>query len=357
MFIVQAVVLRHTIMAAEAAVEAIHEAMREGNAEAVARMLDEDPRLLSSTAYGDTLLTRAAATSHVGMVQLLLERGADVNASTYGGTPALHRAAYYGHEEVVSTLLSSGADVYRRSVGGDTALMKASWSGHVAVVRLLLRSMGGCGLDWRNRQEFTVLYLACYHGHADIVRALLLAGADHTIAAGYGMTPQQIAQNRGHRECTALIQVSFLSSVMSNSQTCVDTKAKLICGACTYVDLCVLSIDVISYSLCLWQWWEGELARAYVLHKARTLHDDTATHQQAPAARVPAYLRTRVQGSLMPLVQVVTRQHDGQEGAANRGMDDRGQQKEEEEVGAMVGFVVKDLAAELYTELLAGLHQ
>jgi hypothetical protein len=105
--------------------------------------------------------------------------------------------------------------------------------------------------------------------------------------------------------------------------------------------------------VCLWQWWEGELARAFVLDKARTLHDDTATHQQAPAAPVPAYLRTRVQeGSLMPSVEVVTIEQGGEEKG-----EEGGQQKQEEEVGAMVGFVVKDLAAELYTELLAGLHQ
>jgi hypothetical protein len=46
----------------------------------------------------------------------------------------------------------------------------------------------------------------------------------------------------------------------------------------------------------------------------------------------------------MPSVEVVT-------------IEQGGEQKQEEEVGAMVGFVVKDLAAELYTELLAGLHQ
>jgi hypothetical protein len=102
------------------------------------------------------------------------------------------------------------------------------------------------------------------------------------------------------------------------------------------------------------QWWEGELARAYVLHKARTLHDDTATHQQTPAATVPAYLRPRVQeGSLMPSVEVVTIEQGGEEKGG-----EGGQQKQmEEKIRAMVGFVMKDLAAELYTELLAGLHQ
>jgi hypothetical protein len=37
--------------------------------------------------------------------------------------------------------------------------------------------------------------------------------------------------------------------------------------------------------------------------------------------------------------------------------EEGGQEIEEEEVCAMVGYVLKDLAAELYIELLAGFHQ
>jgi hypothetical protein len=42
-------------------------------------------------------------------------------------------------------------------------------------------------------------------------------------------------------------------------------------------------------------------------------------------------------------------------GAAKRG-EEEGAIEKEEERGAMVGFVVNDLAAELYAELLAGFH-
>jgi hypothetical protein len=110
------------------------------------------------------------------------------------------------------------------------------------------------------------------------------------------------------------------------------------------------------------QWWEGELQRAYVLHKARTLHEDAATRQQAPAAPVPVYLSPRVQGGKrLPQVEVGARQQEeaGTRGAAKRGTAEEGQEKVEdgEEVCAMVGYVVKDLGAELYTELLQGLHK
>jgi hypothetical protein len=43
-------------------------------------------------------------------------------------------------------------------------------------------------------------------------------------------------------------------------------------------------------------------------------------------------------------------------GAARRTAE-RGGEEKDEEVCAMVGFVAKDLSAELYIELLAGFHQ
>jgi hypothetical protein len=126
-------------------------------------------------------------------------------------------------------------------------------------------------------------------------------------------------------------------------------------------------MDLISNYLCLWQWWEpfiffkkweGELARAYVLHKARTLHDGIAIRQQAPAAPMPAYLSPRVQEDKpMPRVQVQGRGGGGlrTRGAAKRGAEEGGQE-EGESVCGMVNFVVKDLDGHLYTELMQGLR-
>jgi hypothetical protein len=55
-------------------------------------------------------------------------------------------------------------------------------------------------------------------------------------------------------------------------------------------------------------------------------------------------------------VQVVAIDEAGEEGAAKREREE-GRREKEEEMCAMVGFVVGDLAAELYIELLAGFHQ
>jgi ankyrin repeat protein len=195
-------------MAEEEVIEAIDVAAREGRAQDVARMLDEDPGLLSSEWDGETLLILAAYYDQVSVVTLLLERGADVNAPNDSGDTALHLAAHCGHEEVVSILISSGADVFRTGDAGWTVLIHACSSGSVAVVQLLLRAMGGRGLDETSKSGRAALWWACLHGHVDIVQALLIAGADHTIADHFGRTPLQIAHVTRFFECVALIEVS-----------------------------------------------------------------------------------------------------------------------------------------------------
>jgi hypothetical protein len=107
------------------------------------------------------------------------------------------------------------------------------------------------------------------------------------------------------------------------------------------------------------QWWEGELERAYVLHRARRVQQDTTTPQQARAAAVPAYLKARAdKGRRLPSVHVQgwgSRKGPVTRGAAQGHVGEGGEQAEKERE-AVVRFVVEGLATELYTELIAGFH-
>ncbi len=48
---------------------------------------------------------------HKEVVELLIDKGADVNAKgKYGGTP-LHSAAFFGQTEIVELLIAKGADL------------------------------------------------------------------------------------------------------------------------------------------------------------------------------------------------------------------------------------------------------
>ena len=81
-------------------------------------------------------------------------------------------------------LLERGAQVDASDSEGRTALRAAAWAGHEEVVRLLLNAGGQ--VDGEDRQGRTPLIAAAYMGHADIVTALLDAGAqpDHVDCEG-----------------------------------------------------------------------------------------------------------------------------------------------------------------------------
>jgi peptidoglycan/LPS O-acetylase OafA/YrhL len=76
--------------------------------------------------YGLTPLHSAALTNRAKAAELLLGRGADVNAGANDGATPLHAAAFVGNEEVVATLLEHGANVNAANHRGETALDHAS---------------------------------------------------------------------------------------------------------------------------------------------------------------------------------------------------------------------------------------
>jgi len=55
------------------------------------------------------------------IVELLITKGADVNAKAYGGTP-LHLAAIRGHKEIAELLIDNGADLNAQDVASRTPL-------------------------------------------------------------------------------------------------------------------------------------------------------------------------------------------------------------------------------------------
>jgi ankyrin repeat protein len=197
-------------MAAEAeAVVPFFEAVLLGVVAEVGRLLDEDGRLVEArVGPGCTPLLLAAGRGRVDVVRLLLERGADIKASDELGNSALHHAVLTSsNEEVVDVLLDWGVDASRAGPRGVTPLMLASSQGKTGAVARVLRALRGQGLNAQAETGATALWGACNMGHTDTAKVLLLEGADHTIGDHDGVTARMKAEDKGHEECVALIQV------------------------------------------------------------------------------------------------------------------------------------------------------
>ncbi len=72
--------------------------------------------------HGATPLLWAASTGRAKAIELLIDRGADVNAADRDGGTALLVAAFLGHEKAVDVLIRHGAKVNVANPGGSTPL-------------------------------------------------------------------------------------------------------------------------------------------------------------------------------------------------------------------------------------------
>ena len=130
----------------------------------------------------DVKLTPLLITIHKGhrdIALLLLEGGADTETRRKWDETALHMASYRGYADVVQSLIDRGADlntICKNCDGNDvkwTPLLIAIHKGHRDIALLLLE--GGADTETRGNWDETALYMASYHGYANVVRSLTSA--------------------------------------------------------------------------------------------------------------------------------------------------------------------------------------
>jgi ankyrin repeat protein len=145
----------------------------------------------------------AAQEGHIGVIKLLLDKGADVNVQHGEYCNALQAASYNGHDDMVRLLLDRGANVNARGGKYCNALQAASSGGHGVIVRILLGK--GAYVNAQGGHYSNALLAASFRGHADIVRLLLDEGADVNAQGGYYGNALQAASSMGHVEIVRLL--------------------------------------------------------------------------------------------------------------------------------------------------------
>ena len=114
------------------------------NIEAVKQNLAAVVDVNATNVGGDTPLNSAAGNGHKEIVELLISKGADVNAKNAVNKP-LHMAAERGHKEIVELLIAEGADVNAKVIFGQTLLDTAIINNRSELANLLRKHGGKTG--------------------------------------------------------------------------------------------------------------------------------------------------------------------------------------------------------------------
>ncbi|RYP19461.1 hypothetical protein DL767_009642 [Monosporascus sp. MG133] len=152
---------------------------------------------------GQTPLFLAAKHGHYGIVKLLVDKGADVNAHDGHYGNALQAASQGGHEQIKKLLLDRGADINAQGGHDGNALQAASYEGHKQIMKLLLDR--GADINAQDGKMGNALQAALYKGRKQIVRLLFDRGADINAQGGYMGNVFQAALGEGHEQIVKLL--------------------------------------------------------------------------------------------------------------------------------------------------------
>jgi ankyrin repeat protein len=160
-------------------------------------MIENSPDLINRPYAGDdSQLCAAASRGQLRVANYLLDHGAEINGRP-GGKPPIIIAAVSDQKTMVELLLNRGADVDARENGsGDTALITAIRSGYLSVVQVLLAHHAD--VNAKSPSDITPLHLAAQKGYADIAGLLITNGADVNAADNNGYTPLYGAASAGN---------------------------------------------------------------------------------------------------------------------------------------------------------------
>ncbi|MFP4105808.1 MAG: ankyrin repeat domain-containing protein [Phycisphaerae bacterium] len=194
----------------------LHEAVREGDAERLGRLVRDglDPMetvAAELTEVGEqkqvTPLHLAAARGDSAAVRALVGdrrpwRRQLLQAETSGGYLPLDLAVLSGDGETTRNLLAAGADPQR----SPTPLHKAVRRDYGGVAVALLDF--GAKIDQTDEQGRTPLHIAAAEGNNQMARLLVFKGARRSAKDDQGQTPQDLARRNGHRELLKVLDPS-----------------------------------------------------------------------------------------------------------------------------------------------------
>lgn len=157
-----------------------------------------------------TPLHLAAGAGQLEVCKLLLELGASIDATDDQGQKPIHAAAMNNYAEVAQLFLQRHASlVMACTKDGNTCAHIAAMQGSVRVIEELMKFDRQGVITARNKlTEATPLQLAAEGGHAEVVKALVRAGASCADENRAGFTAVHLAAQHGHIQVLEVMRSS-----------------------------------------------------------------------------------------------------------------------------------------------------
>jgi ankyrin repeat protein len=142
----------------------------------------------------------AAQCTTIDLAQLLLGHNATIEAATRTGARPLHWATSQANYDMVDLLLQKGAAIDARDGSGDRPLCRASYKGNVQIVRLLLDRGAGMRARYSTgpSHEDSPLCIAAKYGHLAVVEEFIRRGASARQRDENNWQPLRYAAFHGH---------------------------------------------------------------------------------------------------------------------------------------------------------------
>ena len=188
----------------------LHEAAKGGNLAVARLLLERGADVHAANRYGLTPLHEAARGGnwepgfpqfrvpgdHPWVAQLLIEKGASIDASSISGTP-LSQAIHARASDVAKVLIDAGADPRAEGEGSMVVppVHSAALGGDVALLTSLLDK--GVDVNTATASGSTILHMGAVGGNAEVVRFLLGRGAKVDVRDASGQTPLHAASEGG----------------------------------------------------------------------------------------------------------------------------------------------------------------
>ena len=155
---------------------------------------------------GATPLWTASTLGHMKFVQLLVERGAEIEHTTDSRSTPLRGAAFDGHCEVCEFLIERGADIDKPNQVGQSPLTIAAAMKKTECVQLLIEK--GANVNHRGHNGDTPLHVCVESGAVKIAEILVKAGAKNN-PNEVGFTPSILACCYGHDKVMEFLDSQF----------------------------------------------------------------------------------------------------------------------------------------------------